>query len=680
MTQRQVVDTPQVVPAGGLDAPNTPAIDLGVEPAAPDEAPADPPSALRFDCLRNRIVQVAIIVLAVLWVYSPSYHGDWLWDDDQLLTNNLTVQHRVSPDPAVPTNSIATLIKLWFNPDGADYFPLSYTMLWAQWPFFGADSTGYHITNILLHLASSLLLWVLLVKMRIRGAWLTGLVFAVHPVCVESVAWVAEIKNTLSMPIFLACCCCWVDQDKETDPVRRQRLYALAILWFLAAMFAKTAVVAFPVLVLLHAWWRRGRVTVRDILLSLPFFLISLVLGLITISYQWGRAIGSEKVALDGLFTVGGLLSRVAISGTAVIHYLASIVWPVHLLPIHPRWEVDPPGVWMLLPWPLLGAAAWWMWRNRDAAFPARWGRHALFAAGFFLLMLAPVIGFVNISYMRITWVADHFIYTPMIGILAFICAGVVLLFERIPERMKPRVLLCGSLVPAVLAFLAFRYTMVWRNETELWEYTLKHNFDAWQAHNRLGARKCAAGDLDGAHFHFQNSVRLRPDLGETHNNLGSTFLSRSQIFQQAGDLASAERERAAAIWHTAEACRLTPSTPMFHVNLANALSMVGRFAESAAKYEEILGRDPNNPAMINNYGIALYKQGKLEESIVQFQRALAIAPALKDARDSLAIALADRAGTPKPPQPSAGDAAAPPPDPTAPSSPSGTTGPAGLK
>jgi hypothetical protein len=624
-----------------------------------------------------RIMQAALIVLVGLWIYSPTYHGDWLWDDDQLLTQNLTVQHRVSPDPNVPPDSLRSLAKLWFNPDGADYFPLSYTALWAQWPFFGLRSTGYHVTTILLHITGALLVWALLAKMRIPGAWLSGLVFAIHPVCVESVAWVSETKNTLSLPLFLISAICWVSQDDETDPVEWQRLYGFSIVFFLLAMFAKTSVVAFPVITLLYAWWKRGTVTKQDLIRAAPLFAISIALGLVTMSYQWGRAIGQEKIIVGDLFSVGGFASRTAIAGMAILHYLSSIVWPVNLLPIYPRWEVDPPKAWMFLAWPVIIGGAWWMWKNRDAVAPPHWGRHALFAFGFFLLMVAPVLGFVTISYMRITWVADHFIYLPMISIIALLCAGVVRLFGHAQEASKPTFLAGGALLLAALSLLSFRDAVNWMDEDHMWEYTLKHNFEAWQAHNRLGAKKFARGDVDGAHFHFQNSTRLRPDLGETHNNLGTTLSARAQMLAQRGDQAAAKREMDAAIEQFAEACRVTPHVPAIHVNLANALAAAGRFGEAGEKYKELIDKEPGNPALINNYGVALYKQGKKDEAIVQFKKALEIAPNLKDARESLAVALGEKpdpaANQPAPPPPPGGQLQLGPP-PTSP-----TLGPAQL-
>jgi len=616
---------------------------------------------------RDMLFKAAIIVLAGLWVYSPSYHGDWLWDDDQLLTQNLTVQHRVSPDPNVPPDSLRTLAKLWFDPDGADYFPLSYTALWAQWPFFGLQSTGYHVTTILLHITGALLLWALLATMRVPGPWLSALVFAVHPVCVESVAWVSETKNTLSLPLFLISALCWVSQDDEVDQAKRQRLYVTSIVFFLLAMFAKTSVVAFPVVTLLYAWWKRGTVTKRDVTLALPLFAISIVLGLVTMKYQWGRAIGQEKIIVGDLLSIGGFASRTAIAGMAILHYLASIVWPVNLLPIYPRWEVDPPKAWMFLAWPVIAGGVWWMWKNREAVFPPHWGRHALFAFGFFLLMVAPVLGFVTISYMRITWVADHFIYLPMISIIALLCAGAILWFNRAQEESKPTFLAGGALMLAAFSLLAFRLAVAWMDEDHMWEYTLKHNFEAWQAHNRLGAKKFARGDVDGAHFHFQNSTRLRPDLGETHNNLGTTLSARAQMFAQQGKQDLANKEMAAAIEQFAEACRVTPHVPAIHVNLANALAAAGRFAEAEKKYKELLDKEPGNPALINNYGVTLYKQGENEKAIEQFKKALEIAPNLKDARESLAVALGEKpdpAAQPKPPGQQL-QLNAPPPSPT---------------
>jgi Flp pilus assembly protein TadD len=560
------------------------------------------------------LLHAAIIVLAGLWIYAPAYHGDWLWDDDQLLTAN----------PVVQSGSLQGLAKLWFNPDGADFFPLSYTALWAQWPFFKNQPTGYHVTTIVLHLIGSLLLWALLARMRVPGAWLSSLIFAIHPVAVESVAWVSETKNTLSLPLFLLACLCWVVQDDEREGSRRTQFYLFSILFFLLAMLAKTSMVGFPVLLLLHAWWKRGTITQNDIVRTSPFFLISFVLGIITIQYQHGRAIGAEKIL------VGGVASRIATAGMAILFYLKQIVWPMTLLPIYPRWEVDPPKAWQFLAWPVIAAAAAWIWANRGTATRPGWGRHAALGLGFFMLMVLPVLGFVTISYMRITWVADHFIYLPMIGVIALIGAALTRWYEQSTESSRPLILAGGAIVLSAFGMLAFLYANAWASEDALWTHTLKTNKNAWQAHNRLGAKKFSRGDIEGGYYHFSESTRLRPDLGETHNNLGSALSAKGRLDE--------------AIKEFTEACRVTPHVPAMHVNLANALFQANRFAEASEKFRWLLEKEPNNPALLNNLAVTLYRLGNKEEAIRCFRRALEINPNLKDAREGLAVALGEQA------------------------------------
>ena len=545
---------------------------VGTEWSAAPAGP-DTPAAAADEALLTALLRAAVIVLAVLWVYSPAYHGDWLWDDDQLLTANPTVQSR----------SLRGLAKLWFDPDGADYFPLSYSALWAQWPLFGPLPTGYHVTSILLHAASSLLVWRLFSRMRIPGAWLGGMLFAIHPLCVESVAWVSETKNTLSMPLFLLSCIFWVEQDEDPPGARRERCYRLSILCFLFAMFAKTSMVAMPVVLLLHAWWKRGEITSRDVLRTAPFFLVSLALGVITIIYQHGRAIGSEKILVDDLLSVNGFLQRTAVAGMAILFYLWKTIAPFNLLPIYPRWEV--PQAWQFLAWLVIGGAAAWIWRHRGTAARPDWGRHAAFGLGFFLLMVAPVLGFVTISYMRITWVADHFIYLPMLGVIALLAAAAATWYGTAEQRARPLFLAGAATVLAVLAIATFVYAGAWSSEDALWTHTLAINENAWQAHNRLGAKKFARNEVEAAHYHFTRSTALRPDLGETHNNLGTTLSRKGQLDE--------------AIKEFAEARRLTPHVMQMNINLCNALVAAGRQAEAEAALAESLAfftKEANDP------------------------------------------------------------------------------------
>jgi len=632
---------------------------------------------------QDLLLRGATLALAVLWIYSPvcnpTLPAEWLGDDDQLLTENLTVQHRLSEDPSVPQDHLATLARLWLAPEGLDYFPLSYTALWAQWPFFSMDPRtggpvqpggpavawplGYHATSVVLHLLGAVALWQLLAVMQLPGSWLGALLFAVHPVCVESVAWVSEVKNTLSLPLFLLAATEYVRFDDRvqggrlSDAPWEKSHFLRSVLFFLLAMLAKPSMVAFPLVILLYTWWKRNTVTFRDLVWTAPFFLISLVLGLVTIGFQHGRAIGQEAII------VGGPVSRAATAGMAILWYLLLLVWPAELLPNYPKWAVDPPQAWQFLPWLFIVGGGWWCWQNRST-----WGRHALFAFGFFLLMLAPVLGFITISYMRISWVADHFVYLPMVGIVSLVAAGVASLYERTRPEERPRIAVGVAVVLGLLAVLSFRYAANWVSEDALWNYTLARNDAAWAGHNRLGAKKLVRGHLEnhepvtriqdlGALHHFMRATALRPDLGETQNSLGAAYLEMAKVSLKRGDNVAAGKLLGMAKEQFVMASRLMPHAAMFRKNLADAFGLAGSYAEAAATLAGLVEETPNDPLLLNNYGVALFWSGRKEDAIVQYQKALRIAPGLQDARKNLAVALGKQpvASGPSQPNPAGG-------------------------
>jgi len=459
----------------------------------------------------------------------------------------------------------------------------------------------------------------------------------------------------------------------------------------------------FPVVLLLHAWWKRGAITARDLISATPFFLVSLVLGLVTIYYQHGRAIGEEKMPVADLFSVVGFLSRTATAGMAILFYLREVVWPFHLLPIYPQWKVNPPQVLQFLPWPILVAAGCGLWSCRGTAAAPTLARHAIFGLGFFLLMIFPILGFITISYMRITWVADHFNYVAIIGIIVPLCAAAAVWFASARPPAQLAALAAAAVLLAGLAVSSLRYAHVFANEDNLWTYTLESNPDAWQAHNRLGARKGGRGDLEGALYHFTNSTRLRPDLGETHNNLATTYMAlgrtdealeefrvttellpkafvvqmnRGNALIQAGRNEQAEKwyqevakrfpkepqawnklgfiqvnkgHRTEGIVSFRRAVELAPTLEEPRRNLAEALAVSGQFAEAEAIYRELLKASPGDVPLLTNHGVVLYRLGRNDAAITAFRRALAIKPGAKEAAESLAIVLGKAAPAPPP-------------------------------
>lgn len=553
------------------------------------------------DRRKRDVLLAAVLVLLGFAVFSPAMHGDWLHDDPVFVSGN----------EAVRSGSWGRMFLIWLEPQEVDYFPLSYTAFWIQRRLFGLTTTGYHVTTILLHIANGLLLWKLLARLNIPGSWFAALAFTIHPACVESVAWISELKNTLSLLPFLASCICWVAQDEVTEGARQKWLAVASYVLFLLSMLAKPAAVAMPVVTLLYAWWKRGRIDGRDIVHAIPLFLISIVLGIVTIQFQHGRAIGLEKLPL------GGIDSRVALGGMAVLFYLSTIFFPINLLPIYPAWPIDPPQPWQYLPWLVIVGAGWWMWQNRMT-----WGRHAIFGFGFFLLMIAPVLGFIGIAWMRLTWVADHFLYVPMIGPLTLLVAATASWINAGGARRRLIGWVAGAAVTVFLAVNTFMYAGQWIDEDHLWEYTVARNDNAWIAHDRLGTLKMKREDHEGALRHFRQAARLRPDLGGTKRNLGELLLKQGKHDE--------------AVIVLEEALQASPWLRDTRAHLANAYCKVGRTEEAMNLAAELLETDPTNRGVRTTYAIALFNNGDGEKALEELQRVLTLDPDYEPALNAL--------------------------------------------
>jgi Flp pilus assembly protein TadD len=514
-------------------------------------------------------------------------HGDWLWDDDILVTENALVH-----DPS-------GLWKIWFDPGSMiDYQPLKMSVSWLQWQFLGNDTLGYHLTNIVLHILSALLVWRLLGKFSLRLAWLGGLLFAVHPVQVESVAWIAELKNTLSLPPFLLAMCAWIDYEEHG----KRRDFFLALGLFLAAMLCKTTMVMFPVVILLYDWWKRGRIGWHDAKTSAPFFVVSLALGLATLWFLDQHTMGADAIPMGGLF------SRLACAGLSLSFYFSKCFLPVGLIPIYPRWVVDPPTLLQFLPWPILGGTIYWLWTKRES-----WGRHALLGLGFFLINLAPFVGFNAGSYMIYTWVMDHVLYIPIIGLIGLAVAAL----ERIEIELPVSLRFCGiGLLAVIVGFLAFgshSYAGLYLNSETLWTYELQHQPDAYLAYNNLGVALSRSGEETNAMKEFAYALQLKPGDALIHNNLGKHLLQIGRLTE--------------AIEQFEEALRLKPYYAEACFNLATALLQAGRLPEALAQYEQALRIKPDYVPARNNLGGALLQAGRLPEALEQYEEALRIDP-----------------------------------------------------
>jgi len=591
----------------------------------------------------GRVLKVATIAGAAGFVFAPVIRGTWLWDDPTAVAENPVLR-----DPA-------GLAKIWSGQAGQDYFPLTTSVQWFQWHLWRGDVAGYHLTNLALHIASALLLWGLLAKLGVRLAFLGGLLFAVHPLVVESVAWISELKNTLSLPLLLVAAIAWIECDRNRGlgilpkssrghglkaratsrlahasrlPSSRLQARTPALLYFTAAMLAKTSVVMFPAVLLLHAWWKRGRIVRRDLLDAAPFFAVSLILGLVTIHFQAGRAMAHLAMPAEGL------ASRLALAAPAALFYLAKAILPVNLLPIYPAWNLHGLAPGTILAWGALGAGLAWCWTQR-----ASWGRHALFGLGFFFLNLIPVLGIVPMAYLRISPVSDHFAYMPLVGLVGLVAAGAGLAESerRKVETLKiPRVSafrLSLFILVAVLAWQSRGYAKIFRSEESLWTYTLQRNPRAWLAHNNLGIVLAQSGRLDEAIGQAKEAVRLEPDFPEARSNLGL-------------DLTEARRYPE-AIAQLEAAVRLRPDLAGAHLNLGRALLAAGRGRDAIGQFEQVLALQPDSPAARrnlavahNNLGNALARAGRLVDAVAEFKTSLQFDPTNPGTHRNLGYAL----------------------------------------
>jgi protein O-mannosyl-transferase len=581
---------------------------------------------------------VAMIVLGVLaiaaagwYAFIPALHGEWVWDDRTEISENAVLR------------DVHGLQNIWRGVGGTDYFPLKSTLQWLQWRCWGDHPFGYHVTNVTLHLASALVLWWLLRKLGVRFGWAGAFIFAIHPLTVESVAWVAEFKNTLSLLPLLSAAGLFVVYEQR----HRTGAYVAALLLFLVAGLCKTSVVMFPVVLLLYVWWKRRTLRWADLTTALPFFGISLVLGLVTMWFQNTRAAAGWDIP------IGDWWSRTTTSGLAMAFYLWKTVWPSGLMPVYPR----PSGSaeWSgIMAWLVLGMVGWCSWRRRST-----FGWHVLLGLGWFMLNLLPVVGLLRMSFLHISWVADHFVYLPLIGVIGLGTSAAGWLLDSIRPSARwyaviPFVALC-----VVLGLQTRRQSALFAREASLWRYALEQNPKAWLAYNNLGYVLLGENKGSEAVPLFTEAIRLKPDYGDAHSNLVLALLDAGRLNEAiAASATAAERGilsapadinlsasllRAGripeAILYSERALRISPNDGRAHKNLADALLVSGRTSEALAHYDTAVRFNPTADAY-SNYGAALHQTGKLNEAINAYRYALKLQPDFADAQFNLALAL----------------------------------------
>ena len=544
-----------------------------------------------------------LLVAATVMAYQPAWHAGFMWDDDRYVTENPLL---TAPDG---------LRRIWFSLDApSQYFPLTYTMFRLEHGLWGFDPAGYHWVNILLHAANALLAWRLLARLRAPGAWLGAALFALHPVQVESVAWITERKNVLMGFFFLLSLLAWtrfLDEKGE----RPWRFYTLALVFYGLALSAKTTACTLPGALLLVLWLEKKPIDWRRLGQVAPFVALGLGMGLVTV--WWERC---HQGTRGQLFEIGPV-ERVLIASRAVWFYVGKLIWPANLTFSYPRWSIsasDPLAYVWLLATAAAGAA---IWRTR------RWaGRSVEVAAVFFVVTLSPVLGFIMLYTFAYSFVADHYQYLACLGPLALAAAGM----ERGWGRMKiqsavPQVLFCAALLTA-LGGLTWRQCGMYASEETLWRATIARNPGSWMAHNNLGALYVQKKELEKGLEQFREALEIKPDDVDTLCNFGAAYFTKG--------------EQAEAMASYRKALAINPAHAAAHYNLGLALEKNGEKEEAIAQYRAALTIKPRDAEVLITLGTALARKGDLDEAAAQYRAALEINPEHAGALSNLGNAL----------------------------------------
>ncbi len=547
------------------------------------------------------------LIAATAIVFAPvARHGFVNFDDPQYITENPFV-----------TGGVTVQGIRWAFTSGyaGNWHPLTWISHMLDVQVFGLDAGAHHVTNVVLHAASALLLFVLLHRMTDAPgrSWFVAALFAVHPLHVESVAWIAERKDVLSTLFWMLTI--WAYLRYVSQP--RAGRYLTVVLLFALGLMAKPMLVTLPFTLLLLDVWPLGRLPLR-VREKLPLFALAIASSVITFVVQQQAGAVKQLVALP----IG---RRIANALVAYVTDIGKALWPGGLAAIYPYPE-SIAGWQVAVALVLLAAITALAIRARQ--------RYPYVFVGWlwYLVTLVPVIGLIQVGSQPI---ADRYTYVPLIGLFIIVAWGVPDLLARWPWRIN---VLRAAAVLAIVACAVTARAQVrhWRNSVALWEHALAVTTANYRAQGNLGHALAAEGRLDEAVRHYSEAVRIHPGYAEAHNNLGLALATQGKIDD--------------AIPHYAEAIRLLPDYFEAHSNLGAALAGRGRYADAINHFAIAVRLQPdrsqareNLVRAHNDFGRLQAEQGNIDQAIQQFLEALRLDPTNADLHYDLGVMYASR-------------------------------------
>lgn len=631
-----------------------------------------------------------LLIAILLTVYGPALRGGLVWDDEAHVT-------------AAELRSSEGLRRIWFELDATQqYYPVLHTAFWIEHRLWGDSVFGYHLMNVLQHGVAALLVVAITHRLLAGGskspappgercprgeenpesregrrvaatdarrgeqhehgrqvrpsvavpaAWLAGVVFAVHPLHVESVAWISEQKNTLSAVFYLSAALLYLRFAGAADRGRSGALaaYGGATALFVLALLTKSVTATLPAALLVVVWWQRGRLSVkRDVGPLVPWLLLGIAAGLFTAWFE------RTYIGAAGQEFALGAVERVLLASRALLFYVGKVVWPVNLMFNYPRWTIDAAAAWQYL-FPVIAVIL-----LLALGVIARRNRGPLAGALFFAGTLFPALGFVAVFPFMYSYVADHFAYLASLGLIVPCAAGLVAFGAGLPSGFRRTIMVTGALVLGLLATLTWRQSGTYRDAETLYRETLARNPESSLAHNNLGEILAARPDGQSeAMAHYEAAVRANPRNAPARNNLALALAKQPgrlaeamvhyetaiqlqpRLFEPRNNLgvllAGMPERRDEGIAHLQEAARLNPNSAEVHDNLGVALMGANRLPEAIAELTIAVQLRPDSAQWRSHLGVALASvAGQEARALAEFEAAVRLAPTFVEARHNL--------------------------------------------
>jgi protein O-mannosyl-transferase len=571
-----------------------------------------------------------VLVLAALAAYFPALRGGFLWDDDAHVTREAL-------------RSLGGLRRIWFEVGATQqYYPLLHTAFWVEHHLWGDSVLGYHLTNVFLHITSACLVVAIMRKLLLPGAWFAGFVFALHPVCVESVAWISEQKNTLSAFLCLGSALVYLGFDSDRKPSR----YGWALALFVMALLTKTVTATLPAALLVILWWKRGGLAwKRDVLPLLPWLSLGFAAGLFTSWVERTVIIGE-----DGFRLSLNWLERCLLAGHVICFYAGKLLWPARLVFIYPKWPVGDTvlGQYAYLLAALAVAVCLAVLAMGKTEVLSRTAAAGLAGYLIFAGTLFPALGFFSVYPFFFSYVADHFQYVASLGLIIPVTAGMTIASRSLlGSSFRVVAPACAAILLVALGYLSWRQCAMYSDSNALWRATIKANPECWMAYHNLGVEAVKSGRVKEAAEDFGHALRLNPDFGEAHNNLGTILMNEGSLDEAFAEYRKAletephnsEINRAAgvallrlglpdqAIGFLQKSAELSPGYAEAHNALGAAYLQSGQTAHAAEEFRTTVALNPGYAEAHANLGNALLLLGRVHDAIVEYLRAVEIRP-----------------------------------------------------